>query len=218
MSLVQSSLQTLTRSQGRQLLPGDYIEIADPGIPIADYCLPVACIPSFDINELYVLRGPHDSPDLIVPESIESLYNSSFTVDLNSSRTGVRLVGPSPSWARKDGGEGGTHPSNLVDYPYPSPGGVNWTGDSACIFPVDGPDLVGIFRLELSSFRFSLPRQYRLNIFSHLYTGRLSMLLYRHICRPVAARPSRTWQLDKITSNKLPLGSQIASGRGDIFY
>jgi len=33
----------------------------------------------------------------------------------NSDRTGVRLIGPKPRWARKDGGEAGLHPSNIHD-------------------------------------------------------------------------------------------------------
>lgn len=33
-------------------------------------------------------------------------------------RLGVRLIGPKPEWVRSDGGEGGTHPSNVHDHIY----------------------------------------------------------------------------------------------------
>lgn len=54
----------------------------------------------------------------------------------------IRLIGPRPKWARADGGEGGAHPSNVVEYGYPL-GALNWTGDDPCLFPVDCPDLGG---------------------------------------------------------------------------
>jgi hypothetical protein len=72
------------------------------------------------------------------------LYNTAWKIGHNSNRTGIRLVGPVPEWSRKDGGEGGSHPSNVFDYGYPSPGGINWGGDSAAIFSMDSPDLGGL--------------------------------------------------------------------------
>lgn len=49
-------------------------------------------------------------------------------VSHNATRGGIRLIGPSPRWARESGGEGGAHPSNLIEYGYPT-GTLNWTGD-----------------------------------------------------------------------------------------
>lgn len=40
---------------------------------------------------------------------------------------GIRLIGPRPKWARTDGGDGGAHPSNVIEYGYPM-GGINFTG------------------------------------------------------------------------------------------
>ena len=60
----------------------------------------------------------------------------------NSNRFGVRLIGPKPKWARKDGGEGGLHPSNTHDYVY-SMGAINFTGDEPVILTCDGPSLGG---------------------------------------------------------------------------
>lgn len=39
----------------------------------------------------------------------------------------MRLEGPKPEWVRADGGEGGTHPSNVHDHVY-ALGAVNFTG------------------------------------------------------------------------------------------
>jgi urea carboxylase len=63
-------------------------------------------------------------------------------VHYNSSRTGVRLIGPRPQWARADGGEAGLHPSNIHDNAY-AIGTVDFTGDMPVILGPDGPSLGG---------------------------------------------------------------------------
>ena len=63
-------------------------------------------------------------------------------VDYNSSRTGVRLIGPRPIWARADGAEVGLHPSNIHDNAY-AIGTVDFTGDMPAILGPDGPSLGG---------------------------------------------------------------------------
>lgn len=108
------------------------------------YTLPASCIPDYDIREVYCMHGPHDTDDLMTPDDKKRLYSTTWKIGHNSNRTGVRLVGFVPEWARKDGGEGGSHPSNLLDFGYPSPGGVNWGGDSPVIFSMDSPDLGGL--------------------------------------------------------------------------
>ncbi|WP_156454553.1 carboxyltransferase domain-containing protein, partial [Erythrobacter sp. CCH5-A1] len=65
-----------------------------------------------------------------------------WQVHYNSNRTGVRLVGPKPEWARRDGGEAGLHPSNIHDNPY-AIGAVDFTGDMPIILGPDGPSLGG---------------------------------------------------------------------------
>ncbi len=60
----------------------------------------------------------------------------------NSARTGVRLIGPTPRWARSDGGEAGLHPSNLHDNAY-AIGAIDFTGDMPIILGPDGPSLGG---------------------------------------------------------------------------
>ncbi|HEX5843026.1 MAG TPA: carboxyltransferase domain-containing protein, partial [Pseudomonas sp.] len=65
-----------------------------------------------------------------------------WEVHFNSSRTGVRLIGPKPEWVRDSGGEAGLHPSNIHDNPY-AIGAVDFTGDMPVILGPDGPSLGG---------------------------------------------------------------------------
>ena len=60
----------------------------------------------------------------------------------NRARTGVRLIGPTPKWARTDGGEAGLHPSNIHDNAY-AVGAIDFTGDMPIILGPDGPILGG---------------------------------------------------------------------------
>jgi urea carboxylase len=127
---------------------GDWIEL-DPQTKrwakiATPYALQKSCIPDFDITEIYCMHGPHDSDDFMTTKDRLMLYSTAWKIGHNSNRTGIRLVGPVPEWSRKDGGEGGSHPSNIFDYGYPSPGGINWGGDSAAIFSMDSPDLGGL--------------------------------------------------------------------------
>src|SRR6201981_1409382 len=69
-------------------------------------------------------------------------FSTPWKVHYNSDRTGVRLVGPKPVWARKDGGEAGLHPSNIHDNAY-AIGSIDFTGDMPVILGPDGPSLGG---------------------------------------------------------------------------
>lgn len=134
-------------TQGRQLQTSDYIALAEEtemwAAEATEYTLPASCIPSFDITEVYVLHGPYDDDTTMTAKDREMLYNTAWRIGHNSNRTGIRLVGPIPEWARKDGGDGGAHPSNVFDYGYPL-GGVNWGGDSPVVFSMDSPNLGGL--------------------------------------------------------------------------
>jgi urea carboxylase len=92
--------------------------------------------------EIGVTEGPHAAPEFFTRADIDELYASSYTVHHNSARTGVRLIGPRPSWAREDGGEAGLHPSNIHDVPY-AVGALDFTGDTPIILGPDGPSLGG---------------------------------------------------------------------------
>jgi urea carboxylase len=92
--------------------------------------------------EIGVVYGPHGAPDFFANEDIKEFFESSWEVHFNSSRTGVRLIGPTPSWARNDGGEAGLHPSNIHDNAYAF-GTIDFTGDMPVILGPDGPSLGG---------------------------------------------------------------------------
>jgi urea carboxylase len=92
--------------------------------------------------EIAVMPGPHAAPDFFVDEDIAALYATDWRVHHNSSRTGVRLIGPKPRWARSDGGEAGLHPSNIHDNAY-AIGTIDFTGDMPILLGPDGPSLGG---------------------------------------------------------------------------
>ncbi|MGO4713807.1 urea carboxylase [Bradyrhizobium sp. 2TAF24] len=89
-----------------------------------------------------VIYGPHGAPDFFLDADIETLFAATYEVHFNSARTGVRLIGPKPAWARADGGEAGLHPSNIHDNAY-AIGAIDFTGDMPIILGPDGPSLGG---------------------------------------------------------------------------
>jgi urea carboxylase len=89
-----------------------------------------------------VAEGPHGAPEFLTRAGMDELYAATYTVHFNSDRTGVRLEGPRPKWARPDGGEAGLHPSNLHDNAY-SVGALDFTGDTPILLGPDGPSLGG---------------------------------------------------------------------------
>jgi urea carboxylase len=124
----------------RRLLAGDTLHLAgaEVGVPA-----PVAPAPAFgNCWTLRVLYGPHGAPDFFTRDDIGAILNADWQVHYNSNRTGVRLIGPKPDWARRDGGEAGLHPSNIHDNPY-AIGAVDFTGDMPIILGPDGPSLGG---------------------------------------------------------------------------
>jgi urea carboxylase len=92
--------------------------------------------------EVAVLYGPHGAPDFFTPGDIEMLFSTAWKVHHHSDRTGVRLIGPHPTWARTDGGEAGLHPSNIHDNAY-AVGTIDFTGNLPIILGPDGPSLGG---------------------------------------------------------------------------
>jgi len=92
--------------------------------------------------EIAVMYGPHGAPDFFTPEDIDTFFSTDWKVHHHSDRTGVRLIGPKPTWARKDGGEAGLHPSNIHDNAY-AIGTIDFTGDMPVILGPDGPSLGG---------------------------------------------------------------------------
>ena len=127
---------------GRALQAGDFLPLGPPTGAEAKP-VPVGQRPEFGQSwRIGVLDGPHGAPDFFTQADIESFYAADWEVHYNSSRTGIRLIGPKPSWARKDGGEAGLHPSNIHDNAYAF-GAVDFTGDMPVILGPDGPSLGG---------------------------------------------------------------------------
>ncbi|MGN2431724.1 5-oxoprolinase/urea amidolyase family protein [Pseudomonas syringae] len=128
---------------GRALRAGDVLHIAplidhSAGQRIADDELDVLK----EVRQLRVIYGPHAAPEYFTEAYIETFFATEWEVHFNSSRTGVRLIGPKPEWVRADGGEAGLHPSNIHDNPY-AIGAVDFTGDMPVILGPDGPSLGG---------------------------------------------------------------------------
>jgi urea carboxylase len=132
---------------GRALRAGDVLHVgsapAGSHAPHTVTFLPESMYPSLSNNwSLAVLHGPQSAPDFFTPGDIEAFFAATWIVHHNSNRTGVRLVGPKPTWARKDGGEAGLHPSNIHDNAY-AVGTIDFTGDMPVILGPDGPSLGG---------------------------------------------------------------------------
>ncbi|MER1998420.1 MAG: urea carboxylase [Lysinibacillus sp.] len=89
-----------------------------------------------------VIAGPHCTEEFLDASYLEELTTTKWEVHFNSSRTGVRLIGPTPKWSREDGGEAGLHPSNIHDNAY-AIGTIDLTGDMPIILGPDGPSLGG---------------------------------------------------------------------------
>ena len=128
---------------GRALRVGDALAISEFAQPLQTK--PDSDLPLPDIGgqwQLRVIYGPHGAPDFFTDKDIETFFSADWEVHYNSSRTGIRLIGPKPQWARKSGGEAGMHPSNIHDNAYAF-GTVDFTGDMPVILGPDGPSLGG---------------------------------------------------------------------------
>lgn len=131
---------------GRALRSGDMLALPEL-VPVARRILDAGLIPMLAENsgqtwEIAVLYGPHGAPDFFTASDIDTFFAHAWEVHYNSSRTGVRLIGPRPAWARRDGGEAGLHPSNIHDNAYAF-GTIDFTGDMPVILGPDGPSLGG---------------------------------------------------------------------------
>ena len=128
---------------GRALRAGDALRMSPTGLDGSERPFPPELIPPYPATRsLRVIYGPQGAPEFYTEADMECFFSHEWEVHFNSSRTGVRLIGPKPDWARKDGGEAGLHPSNLHDNAY-AVGSVDYTGDMPVILGPDGPSLGG---------------------------------------------------------------------------
>ena len=135
--------------QGRALRAGDMLPMGSThGVPDVSIgaIVPSAWrlkAPAPDTPwQIAVLPGPQGNPDYFTDEDVNTFFQTTFKVHHNSNRLGIRLEGPRPQFTRKDGGAGGSHPSNVLDHVY-ALGTINYTGDMPIVLAVDGPSLGG---------------------------------------------------------------------------
>ncbi|MEU4315516.1 5-oxoprolinase/urea amidolyase family protein [Nocardia sp. NPDC024068] len=128
--------------QGRALAAGDTLPVGPAAGP------PTGAVPGGEQPvltrhwQVAVTEGPHGAPEFFTRADIDTLLRTDYEVHFNSDRTGVRLIGPKPRWARDDGGEAGLHPSNIHDTAY-TVGALDFTGDTPILLGPDGPSLGG---------------------------------------------------------------------------
>ena len=131
---------------GRALSSGDILHLlplSEDDMPEVGQVLPADLYPALDaVRQVRVIYGPHGAPEYFTPAYMATFFATDWEVHFNSSRTGVRLIGPKPEWVRDSGGEAGLHPSNIHDNPY-AVGAVDFTGDMPVILGPDGPSLGG---------------------------------------------------------------------------
>ncbi|KIK67913.1 hypothetical protein GYMLUDRAFT_54638 [Collybiopsis luxurians FD-317 M1] len=139
----KSSSLNIGGYQGRALKVGDQITIKEyQGFHQSHLSLPKYLIPHYPTHwTIYVLNGPQN--DLEYVSTAEQVFNTIWKVSASSNRMGIRLEGPDKiSWARTNGGDGGSHPSNILDNAY-ALGTLNINGDTPVILTNEGPDMGG---------------------------------------------------------------------------
>jgi urea carboxylase len=129
---------------GRALRTGDVLRVSEGGGPPEVQELSYEHRPVIPaVWTIGVIPGPHCTEEFLQPDYLQrQLVKTSWEVHFNSSRTGVRLMGPAPLWTREDGGEAGLHPSNIHDNAY-AVGTLDLTGDMPILLGPDGPSLGG---------------------------------------------------------------------------
>lgn len=128
---------------GRALRTGDVLRLKGSASENLMQSVPTGLRPDISNDwQLRVIYGPQGAPDYFTTQDIETFFATAWEVHYNSSRTGIRLLGPKPEWARPDGGEAGMHPSNIHDNAYAF-GSIDFTGDMPVILGPDGPSLGG---------------------------------------------------------------------------
>ena len=80
--------------------------------------LPPTLLAPPPVRRIRVIYGPHGAPEYFTAGYIETFFAAQWEVHFNSSRTGVRLIGPRLRMGPRQRREAGLHPSNIHDNPY----------------------------------------------------------------------------------------------------
>ncbi|HEV7722757.1 MAG TPA: 5-oxoprolinase/urea amidolyase family protein [Iamia sp.] len=130
--------------EGRMLVTGDVLPVGSAVAPgLRPSPVVARCWPRIERSwRIGVLEGPHAAPEFFTAADVDALFAAEWRVQSHCARTGVRLDGPKPKWARPDGGEAGLHPSNIHDTGYAF-GTIDFTGDTPVLLGPDGPSLGG---------------------------------------------------------------------------
>ena len=136
--------------EGRRLQPGDEILVGQPSHSLKDLAgRQIEDSKRPKLERQYTLRaipGPNCSPDYVTEAGMDYLYGNAFKTSLTSNRSAVRLdeiPAEQEFFARKDGGVGGSHPSNVLDHAYAIRGTMNVCGNTPILLIADGPTLGG---------------------------------------------------------------------------
>jgi allophanate hydrolase subunit 2 len=132
--------------QGRKLQPGDEIALGTATANgLAGRRINPKYLPEYTNQwELRAIPGPNSAPDYVTVAGMDYLFSTPMKISHNANRAAYRLAEvPAYFWARKDGGKGGSHPSNIVDHGYNMRGAVNVTGNTPSLLIADGPTLGG---------------------------------------------------------------------------
>lgn len=134
--------------EGRKLAPGDAVKFGTPRSALSELAgnrLKESALPQYDND--WVLRavpGPNTAPDYATQEGMDLLFSRRCKIQHTSNRSAYRLEElPDSFFARKDGGVGGSHPSNIVDHAYAIRGALNICGNTPILLVADGPTLGG---------------------------------------------------------------------------
>jgi len=135
--------------EGRKLQAGDLLPF---GKPLQDHNsllgrkLKEEIVPEYSREwHLRAIPGMNTSPDYVTEEGMDYLFTNLFKILLTSNRSAYRLeeIKKPDFFARKDGGVGGSHPSNIIDHAYAMPGALNICGNTPVLLVADGPTLGG---------------------------------------------------------------------------
>lgn len=134
--------------QGRKFLTGDCISLPEHELVSEvriNYKLPSCLIPQEPYDGVWSIRclnGPHCSEEIMGNEGRSILYDNEYKINPNTTRGSIALDGPKCVFSRRNGGDGGNNPSNIIEYIYPNRG-LSTVADNTVVAGPDGITLSG---------------------------------------------------------------------------